>query len=78
MKEEINEIRSIKKAISAGMKKVKDFKFKKNQVSAAEGNAKLKAMFNPKSSYTGTKMNLEPGRVAKADLAIKKMAADLK
>lgn len=81
MEERINEMKTmLKQAISAGMKKVQGMKAKKaakafdaNQIKASAANAKLRSMFDPKSSYKPTgKSNLEKPRSIKAQLAINK------
>ena len=74
MDEQINEMKSmIKKAVAAGMKRYKDGRFAKKQAAAKEGNVKMRAMFDPKSSYKrSAKMDLQKGRAARADVNIKK------
>jgi hypothetical protein len=80
MDDQLNEIKGmIKGAVAAGMKKLKDSRFKKQQAIAKEGNVKLKAMFDPKSSYQPPiKQDLQPGRRARADIAMTKLAKRLK
>lgn len=80
MEQEINEMKGmIKTAIAAGMSKIKASRFKKNQAAAKAGNVKLKAMFDPKSSYQPpNKSDLQPARRAKADIAMTKIAKKLK
>lgn len=82
MEKEINEMKGMgmfKKVVAAGMKKAADRKFAKKQAKAVKGNTKLKAMFDPKSSYQSpNKINLEPGRAARADVEMKKVEAGLK
>lgn len=86
MDEQINEMKTmIKKAISSGIAKIKTARknkmdvelakmYGKSQRSAHIRNRKLKAMFDPKSSFRPSgKSNLEKPRAIKAQLAIDKV-----
>jgi hypothetical protein len=72
MEQEIHEIKILKKAVAAGIAKVKAKKFAKKQKAADAANKAMRAKFNPKTSQPKSKSDLQPARRARADLEIKK------